>query len=409
MAAGRKAAFASVVLWAVLLALACDGARAQSDAISVDFGFVPAKSTYCPGDNFSIEIYVVNQMPSGDYLYDSLAYMVKVTNVSVHFYWMAPNEWVWDDVSSESAWLLPDGVGIEMYALNLTVPEGTCAQTYSYYFRIEYMVHTAWGNLTYTWGTDITYRDFVVDVQEQDETGDGTVASVDYIPYFAAAALVLSIGALGAVLYHRREQDRAAKASAATVAGAGALVPRSEGYPVLRPLPGEQFPTERGFIYLVKEKRPFAGFAMYNEAVRQGAKGMLIAREHPNRLGQMHEFEAESIIWLTHRAGANHVDPTELSLVSHKISRFVEEREATVVLIEGLEYLITQNDFETVLRFVNHLHDFVLAHDCAVMVVVDPRVLSVRELALLERSARVVEPVEAPTEEPAKENERTEA
>jgi hypothetical protein len=39
------------------------------------------------------------------------------------------------------------------------------------------------------------------------------------------------------------------------------------------------------------------------------------------------------------------------------------------------------------------LHDFVLAHDCAVIIIIDPRVLSTRELALLERSARIVEPM----------------
>jgi hypothetical protein len=36
----------------------------------------------------------------------------------------------------------------------------------------------------------------------------------------------------------------------------------------------------------------------------------------------------------------------------------------------------------------------VLTHDCAVIVVIDPRVLSTRELALLERSAKIVEPAD---------------
>jgi archaellum biogenesis ATPase FlaH len=120
---------------------------------------------------------------------------------------------------------------------------------------------------------------------------------------------------------------------------------------------------------------------------------MLVVREHPNRLKQMHEFEATKILWLTRRVGVDHIDPTELSLLSLEITKFVQSMPRSVVLLEGLEYIITQNDFETVLRFVNHLHDFVLAHDCAVIIVVDPRVLSTRELALLERSARIVEPI----------------
>ncbi len=165
-------------------------------------------------------------------------------------------------------------------------------------------------------------------------------------------------------------------------------------YPVIHASPGEQFPIEKGFVYLVKEKRPNIGFQMYNEATSHGAVGMLVVREHPNRLKQLHEFEAAKILWLTRRVGLDHIDPTELSLLSLEISKFVEARPKSIVLIEGLEYIITQNDFETVLRFVNHLHDFVLAHDCAVVFVIDPRVLSTRELALLERSARIVEPVD---------------
>jgi len=405
MGAGPKPVLAGLLCTCIFLALAIGGARAQSDVISVDFGFVPAKSSYCCGDNFSIEVSVANLMPSGDYEYDSLAYMVRVTNVSVHFYWMPPNEWVWNDVSSESTWLEPDGIGIETYVLNLTVPEDACAQTYSYYFRIEYQVHTAWGDVPYTWGTGITFKDFTVEVQDQPAEDEAAVA-VDYFPYFAAVALVLSVGALGAVLYHRRNLGGGTVSAKAV--GTVGLLANGEGYPVLRPVPGDQFPIEKGFIYLVKEKRPCVAFSMYNEAVAHGAEGMLISREHPNRLRQVHEFDAKSILWLTRRAGTNHVDPTELSLVSLKISRFVEERDKTVVLIEGAEYLITQNDFETVLRFVNHLHDFVLAHDCAIVVVIDPRVLSTRELALLERSAKVVEPMEAGAEEPAEGEETAE-
>ena len=131
---------------------------------------------------------------------------------------------------------------------------------------------------------------------------------------------------------------------------------------------------------------------MFNEAVNRGAKGLLVVREHPNRLKQMHDFNATKILWLTRRVGEDHIDPTELSHLSMNISKFVEGSKKSVVLIEGLEYLITQNNFETVLRFVNHMHDFVLAHDCAIIIVLDPRVLSMREIALLERSARIVEP-----------------
>jgi hypothetical protein len=208
----------------------------------------------------------------------------------------------------------------------------------------------------------------------------------------------LAVGSVGAFLYHTRSKDEGKKQIPLNGVEALGLtevpIKNRSGYPVIRAMPGEQFPIERGFIYLVKEKRPGIAFAMFNEATTHGAKGMLVVREHPNRLKQLHEFEAAKILWLTRRVGVDHIDPTELSLLSLDITKFVESMTKSVVLLEGLEYIITQNDFETVLRFINHLHDFVLARDSAVIIVIDPRVLNVRELALLERAARVVEPVE---------------
>ncbi|MBU1158498.1 MAG: DUF835 domain-containing protein [Candidatus Thermoplasmatota archaeon] len=361
-----------------------------ADAVDVSFTFVPGRSYYCPGDVLDAEVMVVNAMPSGDYVYDELAYMVKVQNVSIHLSWMAPNEFAWTDVSNSSEWLAPDGVGVGTYTVDFCVPENALDQSYSYYFKLTYLVHTAWGNITYTWGVGTTYGDF--DVATQLAADDPRVV-VDYVPYLAFFAVVLSIGALGAVMYHRRSggADRYQEAKAASIAH---TITPDGAFPTIHPVPGEHFPIEKGFIYLVKEKRPAISITMYNEAVEHGAKGMLVVREHPDRLRKVIQFQAEKMLWLTRRAGKDHVDPTELSLVTLLITKFAEAHTKAVVMIEGLEYMITQNDFETVLRFVNHLHDFVLTHDCAIVLVIDPRVLNMRELALMERSAKVVEPYE---------------
>ncbi len=360
---------------------------AADDTINVIISFEPPKAAYCPDENFSIELTVVNMLLSGDYVYDDLAYKQKVTNVSVHFSWMAPNEYAWKDVSNESTWLEPDGLGMETYTLNLSVPGDAAEATYSYYFRIEYLTHTPWADLPGVWGIGDTYKDFVVDAESSAES-EGT-AAVNLTPYLAFVAIVLSLGSVAAVMYHRQTRGGLGYHGSTM-----AVAPSSQQdpFPVIRPLPGEQFPVERGFVYLVKEKRPRVAFDMFNEAVRHEAKGMLVVREHPNRLKHSHSFEAEKLLWLTRRAGVDHIDPTELSLLNLKITKFVEGTSKAVVLIEGVEYMITQNDFESVLRFVNHLHDFVLTHDCAVILVIDERVLSTRELALLERSTKIVEP-----------------
>jgi len=358
-------------------------AAAEDERIDVVFSFEPSKPSYAPGENFSIVFTVTNTKISSTVYPDE----IMVTNLSAWFSWMGPTERFGQDVPAP-AWLEPGEFAV--CSLNMSVPSTAEATGYTYKVWVGFYDNTPWGVDEDNEWSSVVLSGFTVAPPEEPGGGGG---QVDLWPYVLAAALVVAVAAAVALAYGRTGAAKAARVSGPERLGmAEAPSTSSSELPVIRAAPGERFPIERGFVYLVKEKRPGISFAMFNEAVRHGATGMLVVREHPNRLRQSHEFQAEKILWLTRRVGEDHIDPTELSLLSLQISRFIEGRQKSVVLIEGLEYLITQNDFETVLRFVNHMHDFVLAHDCAVIIVLDPRVLSTRELALLERSARIVEP-----------------
>lgn len=387
MGLSRGSALAVLCLGIVVATFAAVPAATDADEeVEVTFDFFPRRPSYEPGSNFSLNLTVTNVL--ADMSAFSSPNDIEVFKVSAQFTWMAPNTWASEDVDDESVWLLPGES--QTFSLNLTVPSDLADATYGYVLKVEFRWSSAWGVSTPSPWVSITYRDFSVKQQATDGGPDYWTIAV------AGVALVLAVGAIGAVLYHtsrRRGTDRF-RVKDADALGLAEMPSASAVYPVIRAAPGERFPIEKGVIYLVKEKRPSIGFAMFGETVANGAQGMLVAREHPDRLKRMHDFEASKILWLTRRVGVDHIDPTELSLLSLEITKFVEKAGKSVVLIEGLEYVITQNNFESVLRFVNHLHDFVLAHDCAVIVILDPRVLSTRELALLERSARIVEAAE---------------
>ncbi|HEX9907328.1 MAG TPA: DUF835 domain-containing protein [Thermoplasmata archaeon] len=359
----------------------------SQDEMTVLFDFEPETPSYEPGQNFSVNVTVMNSMANNS----PYIPLLKVTNISLYFSWMGPGERFVQDFSNVSSWLYP--LEFENYRLDLQVPSDITEKSYTYMLQVWYVyeiTNSGWGVIdpSNPWQS-ILYPGFVV----SSEADGGTV---DLTPMVAAAAIAIALVAFGAVMYFKwgtkPEKKDGLPAGPDAMAVAEAPPSGSSDFPVILAVPGERFPIERGFVYLVKEKRPAIAFAMFNEAVKHSASGMLITREHPNRLKQHHEFEAAKILWLTRRVGEDHIDPTELSLLTMQITKFVEKNKKSVILLEGIEYLITQNDFETVLRFTNHLHDFVLAHDCAVVIVLDPRVLSTREVALLERPARIVEP-----------------
>ena len=367
---------------ALFVAFSSFPAAAQSEYVDVVFDFQGTQATYAPGENFTIDISVTNS-----YVNNTMnIYTVEVTEIQAYFSWLGPNEWNTTDVSAQSRSLYPDET--DLFSLSYQVPANISSKTYSYKFKVYYsLTSSAWGDMGVQYTETQLYRDFIVSEEPQTPGNE-----VDYTPYLIVITVILIVGIASAAFYYLNKKPSAGATSAESLGMARAPEVASSELPVIRAAPGERFPIERGFVYLVKEKRPAIAFAMFNEAVSHGAKGMMVVREHPNRLKQSHEFKAEKIVWLTRRVGTDHIDPTELSHLSMNISKFIESTEKTVVMIEGLEYLITQNNFETVLRFVNHMHDFVLSHDCAVIIVLDPRVLSMREIALLERSAKIVEP-----------------
>ena len=61
------------------------------------------------------------------------------------------------------------------------------------------------------------------------------------------------------------------------------------------------------------------------------------------------------------------------------------ERSKADILLDGLEYLITNNNFLTVLRLVQSLRDQVAINHSILLVAMNPSTLDAHELNLLEK------------------------
>jgi two-component system cell cycle response regulator len=66
--------------------------------------------------------------------------------------------------------------------------------------------------------------------------------------------------------------------------------------------------------------------------------------------------------------------------------RFIEENASGVILLDGLEYLVSNNDFNKVLRVIDQVNDQISQSTAVMIIPVDPRAFDPKELALLERN-----------------------
>ncbi len=123
----------------------------------------------------------------------------------------------------------------------------------------------------------------------------------------------------------------------------------------------------------------------------EGVPGLCVTRQFPEKVRESFELKDTRILWLSHTPGQDHHNPTSIGTLATVISSFIERYKRCVVLIDGLEYLVINNGFQQVLRFVEHINEQVMQSRSTVLVPISPNAFSEKELALLERNVEVIE------------------
>ncbi len=155
------------------------------------------------------------------------------------------------------------------------------------------------------------------------------------------------------------------------------------------------YELRRGFSYLVKETKPNKSFEIFVDQVTHNIQGLCVTRQHPTIIRKEWGLEKTPIIWLSNQLGKVYVNPSNIGILSDTIIRFVEKSGDGVILIDGIEFLIVNNDFDKVLRMVHHVTEAVMENRSRLIVSIDPRTLETRELALLERNMEIIDADEA--------------
>ena len=141
-----------------------------------------------------------------------------------------------------------------------------------------------------------------------------------------------------------------------------------------------------GTTYVIEEEKPAKSLEIFSELVSHGMDGLCISRYNPETLNERYNVPIETVIWLTQKSepGYRTVDPTNFPRLSSMISDFLEKANYPIVLLEGLGYLITQSNYETVLRFMQSQRDEIALKSAILMVHIDPLSLDTKELHRME-------------------------
>lgn len=136
--------------------------------------------------------------------------------------------------------------------------------------------------------------------------------------------------------------------------------------------------------YLVKEPASEEAYRLFLGALRAGRKGLCITRVFPAKLRERFGLPDLPILWLSNVGKEDAVRPKDLEKLSLSVEQFLT-REKGVILMDGIEYLATNNNFLTVLRLLQSIRDQVAINDAIMILSANPATFETHHLTLLER------------------------
>lgn len=105
--------------------------------------------------------------------------------------------------------------------------------------------------------------------------------------------------------------------------------------------------------YLIEETTPTIGFEVFADAVNNNMPELCITRRNPNEIKQKYNFSKTPIIWFRGMPTEHpSILVTDLSQIAVNVDGFLENTHRGIVFLEGIEYLINNNDLRSVEQLI---------------------------------------------------------
>ncbi len=147
--------------------------------------------------------------------------------------------------------------------------------------------------------------------------------------------------------------------------------------------------VKAGKGYFAESFQREAAFSVIEPFIRRGYATLVVSRVHPDEIRSMLPYEVVNPVWLVDYSddAPKKVDavPPSLEKLFARASAFLESSLRTAVAVDGLEFLIDNSNFSSVMRFLRRLIDIVAQRDSLLLVVVAPNALGPKERSNLAR------------------------
>lgn len=149
-----------------------------------------------------------------------------------------------------------------------------------------------------------------------------------------------------------------------------------------------------GNIYLVDEHDilvsgviPTKSIELLRQKVSSRSKGLYVTRSNPKQVLGEAGLPGIEVIWMTDSDVTSGEYPTVYSLehLSITLTQFIKKNPKSVILLDGLEYLVSNMGFDVVLPFIQSMRDFISTAEAFVIIPFNSDAFDQHQMSLLSR------------------------
>ncbi|MDY6865713.1 MAG: PAS domain S-box protein, partial [Halobacteriota archaeon] len=167
---------------------------------------------------------------------------------------------------------------------------------------------------------------------------------------------------------------------------------------IIKPVEEESIDTEleydldAGIIYFIDSEDTNPSYNIFIDLVRHGKPGLCVTRQNSRRIKKEYDLLKTPVIWLTR----NEIDtmtcihPSDIfTKLQSTLVNFIKDAKDGIILIDGLEYLISQNDFGMVLKFIQAINDDLMISSSRLLIHLDSNAVEKREFHSLKKEMKM--------------------
>ncbi|MBU6996220.1 MAG: DUF835 domain-containing protein [Theionarchaea archaeon] len=143
-------------------------------------------------------------------------------------------------------------------------------------------------------------------------------------------------------------------------------------------------------VYIIREKRPSRCYSLLKDTMELGIEGIIISREHPEKVIRNHEMSRIPMYWLSRMEMEYSISPEDLTELTEMVENYCSQDGGCIILLDGLEYLITERGFNLVLEFLYELQNLVIACGSRLIMPLHQGTLTFREYNYLEEGFTIL-------------------